>query len=480
MGTRPREIEAECRADFLAQISELFDWRQGSECYADLFIRPKLTEDAPTSWMPIQLKMTTNRNAAWKRKMRSVLQNKKDVLRGAVLVGYCPTDQADSDPVALVELVHRWKDYTRFDPSAAAHNVAVADLPKVLEELWRSALGVQIASDANGSPLVAESMLAYSPETLVEKRARAFFSRALSGSDVHMKYKPSADEFSCVDGHISLVASVEGAGQQSSSSSSSSSGKSAKKPAAVKKSETPKAPARRFTFRIQEKLLTVRKERGKTASGDPYDEDDADFLLLHARAEDATAEPMKLEDILAGGLPLHGSALIPFRVLAREGYVTSHASPSCSAAGVGVVESADPLAPAPAPPGGRGSTTSKTSAHSERHEAKGKTYLGIYPEGVPGVHSHQGRPSGVLEKYYVKNGPSFCSDICKIVLDEIASTMALGSEIEIDETTNKTSDSALLTGSGPAAKKQKQEHKHQAERASSSSSAATATASSWR
>eukprot|EP00392_Amoebophrya_sp_AT5.2_P019052 g19745.t1 len=270
-------------------ISDKFDWRRGSECYAGLFIKPK-AEPSTSLWLPIQLKTTSCRNKAWARKMRSVLHNKKNVLHGAVLLGYCPADlpedEADlfawNDPkkqdpsdggakCVLVELVHRCKDYSSFNPIAPEHNVALRDLPKVLEAFWVTALGVRVAP-VGEMPGTAEALLAYSPQTLSEKRARAFFAGALT-TDPHphgqLRYNLSADEFSCIDGHLVCAApppSVPTAEDVPAGSKHQKTPGRKLKAAAARKSgaeDLKTAPMRRFSFRVQEKLLSVRKERGK-------------------------------------------------------------------------------------------------------------------------------------------------------------------------------------------------------------------------
>eukprot|EP00926_Amoebophrya_sp_RCC4398_P008986 GSA120T00019762001.1 len=83
-------------------------------------------------------------------------------------------------------------------------------------------------------------------------------------------------------------------------------------------------------WRVQEKVLTARTERGKQiglrcplrrASGKPYSDSDADFLLLHCRT---APEPNQFGE-------LHGSALIPWHVLVEGGYVATKGTRTAAA-----------------------------------------------------------------------------------------------------------------------------------------------------
>eukprot|EP00392_Amoebophrya_sp_AT5.2_P006828 g6840.t1 len=426
MGHRPCQIEAECRKEFLQHLGPIgIEWKAGGESYADLFIRRAAGEEksgaarAAAPWSLVQLKTTRRRAPAWCRKMRHKLRTEKEALHGVVFLGYCSSDPS----TILIERVHRKKKYDDFDPNDPAHNIQLDQLAETMSRLCASGMGIQLL---DGNEPAADVQMAYSEQTLKEKRARAFFIASLradpsAGLQYTANHLPHAAEYSCVDGILSCPrtdgeddhgevdlaspplkkakvdtsagAQDAGAGASTGDARRSTSSSSSKNPTTTSTTTS----ISRLSIRIQEKLLSVRRERGKEyglrcpmrrASGKPYAQKDADFLLLHARADvsGVAASPSRIS---SNELPLHGSALIPFRVLAETGIAISDSGSSSSD---------DPAAP-------EGGTA-------------GRTCLAIYPEGAPGVPANRATSAGLLEKYYVKHGPGFGSQLARIIREE--------------------------------------------------------------
>eukprot|EP00392_Amoebophrya_sp_AT5.2_P014395 g14544.t1 len=414
MGTVPRDLETKHRKEFLKLIAPAFEWTAGGESFSDLYIRRRsrkrpaanseaiLSEEdsdggGPVLWTPLQLKTAGARTAPWARKMRFNLKKQRTSLHGALYVGYCSEDPSS----ILVEQVHRCRDYSKYDPNAASSNIDLENLHDALAQFCETS----VAARLEGGEAGADAMMAYSKETLEEKRARAFFNaalRTLGNGKCQYKSATPEQEYSCVDGLLSiagptpppssdslasLMLESEGAGGLFSSSSPSSTDSSASG-SAVSESDEGGGSTKPKSIRIQEKVLTIRKERGsefglrcpmRRSSGKPYKAGDADYLLLHARADAAqVAESDQVVPTSANSVTLHGSALIPWRVLIEEGIVA------------GEDETLQP----------------------------GKTYLSIFPQGAPGVPERRARLDGVLEQYYVPYDEDFCNRLAAIVQQE--------------------------------------------------------------
>eukprot|EP00392_Amoebophrya_sp_AT5.2_P014455 g14604.t1 len=341
-------------------------------------------------WMPLQLKTGGKRAPAWSRKMRYNLKKQRTSLRGALYVGHCSEEKES----VLVEQVHRCKDYAKYDPTAATSNVSIDNLRDALDSFCSNGLGARLEEGEPG----ADSMMAYSKETLEEKKARAFpfFVRALRTIGAGQLTYSSAlldQEYSCVDGLLSLsnefpdaAALLDGLEQHSASESGQTSSCSSASSQSSSTASSDTARRSEKSLRIQEKALTIRRDQGKEyglrcpmrrASGKPYTAADADYLLLHVRARTDDAAKNALMPDSPHSSRLHGSALIPWRVLKA----------------LGIVSDEDAGQP-------------------------GKACASFFPAGAPGVPDSRARPGGRLEQFYAAYGEHFCEKLRSIIINE--------------------------------------------------------------
>eukprot|EP00392_Amoebophrya_sp_AT5.2_P015488 g15694.t1 len=189
MGSRPRRTEAEGMEALRLLIEDNFDTQQGHELRADVFVCPK---SAPGSsqgqrrWMPLQLKVTGEVTAAWRRKLRHILKRQQSHLRDIVLVGI----SLKVSDECLVHLVHRNRNYNSFDAASPQVRVPRAELSARIRALYDESVGTCLASP--------ERSFVFSQATLAEAEARADFVGILAGSDV--VYELALSEYDCVDG----------------------------------------------------------------------------------------------------------------------------------------------------------------------------------------------------------------------------------------------------------------------------------------
>ena len=218
MGENPRTIERHGVAELRAIFGEEFHVTSGHEQRADIFVTPKQSrqerEPAPGShWLALQIKITSSRTGDWDRKMRFLLRHKQDQLHGVVLFGFSLVPEEK----AFITLVHRHRCYDGVDISEASLNCDRDQVCHRLKRLFEESEAQLLASPARA--------LVYSNATLVEADARADFLGLITGTGI--TYEPAREEYGAIDGFLFLD----------------------RKPS--------------VRFRIQEKALSVRRQRGQ-------------------------------------------------------------------------------------------------------------------------------------------------------------------------------------------------------------------------
>eukprot|EP00392_Amoebophrya_sp_AT5.2_P008347 g8368.t1 len=262
MGTSPRETEAAAHELLRELLEDDFHFKYGHELRADLFLCAKSggadVPEAGRRWLAVQLKATTTVTSQYRRKVKYQLRQQKQGLDGIVLLGIS-LDPADR---CIVHLVHKNRCCDHFDASDEAFQVDRAGLAAHLTELWEEKHGTCLQNPA--------LRYVFSTATLAEVEAREAFQEAIADSD--LRHEVARTEGQAVDGYLFSAAQ----------------------------------PGTRV--RIQEKVLVWR------SNGRNYRRPDADYLLLHARANHPGA---------GTSFRLFGSALIPFEALEQNGYLAS-------------------------------------------------------------------------------------------------------------------------------------------------------------